>query len=98
MFEMNYKPKYFNSYTTEIKRINNKTVFIFKDTFGRNNEIKVDETVDRIKSRMQDVINGEREMVYLTNGMMNVDIRLLDNGKWQLFDEFDVYEFEMPKE
>lgn len=55
--------------------------------------VKVDETISRIKSRMDDVKQGKRDAVYLTNGMMNINIDLLTNGCWQLFDGFDVYEF-----
>jgi len=95
MLEMNYKPKYFKSIVTEITIADNKTVFKFVNESGQSKDIKVDESIDRIKSRMEDLKNGIRERVYLTNGMMNVDIDLLSNGNWQLFDEFDVYEFSL---
>ena len=93
MLEMNYQPKFFKCKTTTINRIGNKTVFKFGNGLGQTKEISVDETIDRIKSRMDDVIQGKRDAVYLTNGMMNVNIDLLSNGNWQLFDEFDIYEF-----
>jgi P2-related tail formation protein len=93
MVEFNYKPQYFDSKITELVRKGNKTIFVFENEVGEIKEIKVDESIERIKSRMEDVKNGERDMVYLTNCMMNIDISLLSNGKWQLFDEFDIYEF-----
>ena len=30
-----------------------------------------------------------------TGGMRDIDVSYLGNNKWQLFDEFDIYEFEM---
>ena len=93
MLELNYQPKFFKCETTDINRIGNKTVFKFGNGLGQIKEISVDESIDRIKSRMEDVKQGKRDAVYLTNGMMNVNIDLLSNGNWQLFDEFDVYEF-----
>jgi hypothetical protein len=93
MFETNYQPKFFKSINTEINRVGNKTVFTFKNVFGESKEICVDQTVELIKSRMEDVKNGIRERIYLTYIMSNIDIDLLSNGNWQLFDEFDLYEF-----
>ena len=33
--------------------------------------------------------------LYLTNGMRDIDVSYLGDNKWQLFDEFDIFEFEM---
>lgn len=93
MLEMNYKPKFFKSVSTDIKRLGNKTVFTFKNEIGESKEINVDQTIELIKSRMEDVRNGIRDRIYLTYIMSNIDIDLLGDGNWQLFDEFDFYEF-----
>jgi len=95
MFDIDYQPKFFKCKTVNLNRVGNKTIFKFGNAFGQTKEIKVDESVDRIKSRMSDVKQGKCDAVYLTNGMMNVNIDLLSNGNWQLFDEFDAYEFSM---
>lgn len=95
MFSIEYKPILFSCKTVNLIRRDNKTIFIFKNGFGQIKGIKVDESIERIKSRMNDVENKIRDKVYLTNGMMDIDISLLSNGKWQLFDEFDIYEFDM---
>ena len=45
--------------------------------------------------RMKEIVAGERDKLYLTRCMRDIDVSYLGNNKWQLFDEFDVYEFEM---
>ena len=44
---------------------------------------------------MKEIVAGKRDKLYLTRGMRDIDVSYLGNNKWQLFDEFDVYEFEM---
>ncbi|MFD0587762.1 hypothetical protein ACFQZE_07090 [Paenibacillus sp. GCM10027627] len=93
--EINYKPKLF-------KR---KILGIFQETRGARIQfektsdsgasyILVDESTQKIVDRMDDVIRGKRDKVYLSRGMRNIDIECLTSGKWQLFDEFDIYQFD----
>lgn len=46
-------------------------------------------------SRMKEIVDGKRDKLYLTKGMRNINVSYLGNDKWQLFDEIDIYEFEM---
>lgn len=96
MFETNYQPKFYKcklkgivkeSYGSKIqfeKIEDNSTLYIL-----------VDESVERIKNRIQDALTGKRDKVYLSHGMRNIDLEKTLTGKWQLFDEYDIYEFEM---
>ena len=44
---------------------------------------------------MKEIVDGKRDKLYLTKGMRDINVTYLGNNKWQLYDEFDVYEFEM---
>lgn len=84
---MNYKSKY---YKCECKMIENHFILSNEEsTF----DIRVDQSLSVIIERMKEILNGRRKTVYLTRGMRDIDISYAD-GKWQLFDEFDIYEFE----
>ena len=80
----------------KVKLIDNgkNRIFVF-DLKDSTKEIKVDESLNRIKSRMLEVIKGKRNRVYLSYGMLNIDIDYLGDNKWQLFDELDVYIFDI---
>ena len=58
-------------------------------------QIEVDQPSDLILERMKECIFGTRKILYLTNGMRDIDVSYLGDNKWQLFDEFDIFEFEM---
>lgn len=57
--------------------------------------IDVDQPSDLILERMKECILRKRKILYLTNGMRDIDVSYLGDNKWQLFDEFDIFEFEM---
>lgn len=44
---------------------------------------------------MKEIVSGKRDKLYLTHGMRDIDVSYLGDNKWQLFDEFDIFEFEM---
>ena len=48
-----------------------------------------------IINRMKEILAGKRDKLYLTRGMRDIDVSYIGDNKWQLFDEFDIYEFEM---
>ena len=58
-------------------------------------QIEVDQPSDLILERMKECNFGKRKILYLTNGMRDIDVSYLGDNKWQLFDEFDIFEFEM---
>lgn len=98
MMEMNYKPKFYDCILDGIRKEGNKNLFLFteKNSEGRNQiQIEVDQPSDLILERMKECILGKRKILYLTNGMRDIDVTYLGNSKWQLFDEFDIFEFEM---
>ena len=76
-----------------LKYIDNKSSFILTLENGENKIINVDESINRIKSRMQDVKNGKRELVYLSYCMQNIDLYIEDNY-YLLFDEINYYKFD----
>ena len=57
--------------------------------------IEVDQPSELILNRMKEIVNGKRDKLYLTRGMRDIDVLYLGDNKWQLYDEFDFYEFEM---
>lgn len=94
--EFNYKPKFMvlNGIRTE----GSKHLFDFteKKPEGINPiQIEVDQPSSLILERMKEIVPGKRGTLYLTRGMRDIDVSYLGNNKWQLFDEFDTYEFEM---
>lgn len=95
---MSYKPKFYDCILDGIRKEGSKNLFHLteKETEGRNQmQIEVDQPSDLILERMKECILGTRRILYLTNGMRDIDVSYLGNNKWQLFDEFDVFEFEM---
>lgn len=58
-------------------------------------QIEVNQTSDLILERMKEIVSGKRDKLYLTRGMRDIDVSYLGDNKWQLFDEFDIFEFEM---
>ena len=53
--------------------------------------IYVDESKERIISRIQDVLNGERENVYLSRCMTNINISTSKNYDWTIDEETGKY-------
>lgn len=98
MMEMNYKPKFYDCILDGIRKEGSKNLFHLteKETEGRNQmQIEVDQPSELVLERMKECILGTRRTLYLTNGMRDIDVTYLGNNKWQLFDEFDIFEFEM---
>lgn len=95
---MGYRPKFYDCTIDGIKCANGKNLFILHCKDSKDDEImpiEVDQPAELILSRMKEVIDRKRDKLYLTRGMIDIDISYLGNNKWQLFDEFDIYEFEM---
>ena len=98
MSSVGYKPKFYDCTIEGIKRVNSKNLFILhcKDSKGDGTmPIQVDQPSELILNRMKEIVDGKRDKLYLTRGMRDIDVSYLGNNKWQLFDEFDIYEFEM---
>lgn len=96
--EMNYKPKFYDCILDGIRKEGSKNLFHLteKETKGRNQmQIEVDQPSELVLERMKECILGTRRTLYLTNGMRDIDVTYLGNNKWQLFDEFNIFEFEM---
>ena len=98
MNNLGYRPKFYDCTIDGIKCNKGKSLFIlhWKNSKGDGiMPIQVDQSAELILSRMKEVIEGERDKLYLTRGMRDIDVSYLGNNKWQLFDEFDIYEFKM---
>ena len=98
MNNLGYRPKCYDCTIDGIKCIKGKNLLIlhWKDSKGDGiMPIQVDQSSELIISRMSEIVNGKRDKLYLTRGMRDIDVSYLGNNKWQLFDEFDIYEFEM---
>lgn len=96
--EINYKSKFYDCILDGIGTEGSKHLFHLteKNTDGRNQmRIDVDQPSDLILERMKECILRKRKILYLTNGMRDIDVSYLGDNKWQLFDEFDIFEFEM---
>ena len=96
--EINYKPKFYDCVLDGIRTEGSKHLFHLteKKTEGRNQmQIEVDQSTELILERMKEVVSGKRDKLYLTRGMRDIDVSYLGDNKWQLFDEFDIFEFEM---
>lgn len=82
----------------DIKNIKGKNYFILKqkesDGVGTMS-IQVDQPSELVIDRMKEIVDGKRGKLYLTRGMRDIDVSYIGDNKWQLFDEFDIYEFEM---
>lgn len=93
---MGYRPKYYDCTLDKITTEGSKNLFslIWKET---NTKIEkyVDQPSELILERMKEIVSGKRDKLYLTYGMRDIDVSYLGNNKWQLFDEFDLFEFEM---
>lgn len=98
MSSIGYKPKFYDCTIEGIKCIKRKNYFILKkkqsDDIGAM-PILVDQPSELIINRMKEILAGKRNKLYLTRGMRDIDVSYIGNNKWQLFDEFDIYEFEM---
>lgn len=95
---MNYKPKFYYCILDGIRTEGSEHLFYLteRETDGRNQmQIEVDQPSDLIFERMKEVVSGKRDKLYLTRGMRDIDVSYLGDNKWQLFDEFDIFEFEM---
>lgn len=98
MSNMGYSPKVYDCTIDGIKRIKGKNLFVlhWKDSKGDGSmQIEVDQPSELILNRMKEIVNGKRDKLYLTRGMRDIDVLYLGDNKWQLYDEFDFYEFEM---
>ncbi|MCY9594138.1 hypothetical protein PC41400_14605 [Paenibacillus chitinolyticus] len=96
MLEIDYKPKFYKRKLKGLIQESRGSKFQFEDTLdGGASYILVDQSVEGINNRILDVINGTRDKAYLSHGMRNIDLEKLSNVKWQIWDEFDIYEFEM---
>ena len=98
MSNMGYRPKFYDCTIDGIKCVKDKNLFVlnWKDSEGNGAmPIQVDQPSELILSRMKEIVDGKRDKLYLTRGMRDIDVSYLGNNKWQLFDEFDIYEFEM---
>ena len=98
MSSVGYKPKFYDCTIEGIKCVNSENLFIlhWKDSKDDGTmPIQVDQSSESILSRMKEIVDGKRDKLYLTRGMRDIDVSYLGNNKWQLFDEFDIYEFEM---
>lgn len=96
MVEMNYKPKFYDCILKNIKQNLKDVTFVFinKET-DRPCPVDVDQPKSVIEDRMREIISGSRDKLYLTHGMRDIDVSYIENNRWQLFDEYDVYDFEM---
>ena len=95
---MSYKPKFYDCILDGIRTEGSKNLFHLteKNTDGRNQmQIEVDQPSELILERMKERILGKRGTLYLTRGMRDIDVSYLGDNRWQLFDEFDIFEFEM---
>ena len=98
MMEMNYKPKFYDCILDGgIKTKGSKHLFHLVEKNDERNQIQieVDQSSDLILERMKEVVSGKRDKLYLTRGMRDIEVSYLGDNKWQLFDEFDIFEFEM---
>lgn len=98
MSNMGYRPKVYDCTIDGIKRIKGKNLFVlhWKDSKGDGTmPIQVDQPSELILNRMKEIVNGKRDQLYLTRGMRDIDVLYLGDNRWQLYDEFDFYEFEM---
>ena len=98
MNNLGYKPKFYDCTIEGIKCVNGKNLFILHWKESKDDgtmSIQVDQYSELILSRMKEIVNGKRDKLYLTRGMRDIDVSYLGNNKWQLFDEFDIYEFEI---
>lgn len=96
--EFDYKPKFYDCVLNGVRTEGSKHLFDFtkKKIEGKNPiQIEVDQSSSLILERMKEIVAGKRGNLYLTRGMRDIDVSYLGNNKWQLFDEFDTYEFEM---
>ena len=95
---MGYIPKVYDCTINGIKCINGENLFLlhWKDSKNDGNmPIQVDQPAELIVDRMKEIVAGKRDKLYLTRGMRDIDVSYLGDNKWQLYDEFDFYEFEM---
>lgn len=99
MSNIGYKPKVYDCTIDGIKRVKGKNLFVlhWKDLKGDGSMPiqEVDQPPELILNRMKEIVNGKRDKLYLTRGMRDIDVSYLGDNKWQLYDEFDFYEFEM---
>lgn len=98
MNDMGYIPKVYDCTINGIKCIKGENLFLLhlKDSKGDGSmPIQVDQSPELILNRMKEIVDGKRDKLYLTRGMRDIDVSYLGDNKWQLYDEFDFYEFEM---
>lgn len=87
---MGYTHKFNHCFLDGIETEGSKTYFSFDNG---HDQIEVDQPAEIIIARMKEIVNGKRDKLYLTRGMRDIDVSYVGNNKWQLFDEFDIYEF-----
>lgn len=93
---MGYRPKFYDCILEGIITEGSKHLFrlLWKETNDKI-EKEVDQPTEIILERMKEIVDGKRDKLYLTKGMRDIDVSYLGDNKWQLFDEFDIFEFEM---
>lgn len=98
MGNMGYRPKVYDCTLDGIECIKGKNLFILHWKDSKDNgtmPIQVDQPSELILNRMKEIVGGKRDKLYLTRGMRDIDVSYLGDNKWQLYDEFDFYEFTM---
>mgnify|MGYP003369924911 CR=1 FL=1 len=98
MGNMGYRLKIYDCIIDGVKCVKGKNLFVLHWKDSKGNEtmlIQVDQPSELILSRMKEIVDEKRDKLYLTRGMRDIDVSYLGNNKWQLFDEFNIYEFEM---
>ena len=76
----------------DIKQLDKGSYFALQRTDNKEIEtIYVDESKERILSRIQDVLDGERENIYLSRCMTNIDISTSKNYDWVIDEETGKY-------
>lgn len=96
--ETNYKPKFYNCILDGVKTEGSKHVFYLTENSTNMRKqiyIEIDQPTDLILERMKECVAGNRRELYLTRGMRDIDVFYLGDNRWQLFDEFDIFEFKM---
>lgn len=103
--ESSYRPTFIACKLIEIKSNITKGTDFILDEIDKTNKreiitITVDESIERVRNRFEEHLSGEdqRDGIYLSRGMININIHLHCNEfdinqedlKWYVFDKNDV--------
>lgn len=94
---MGYRQKIYNCTVDEIITEGSKNLFrlIWNETNSKIEKV-VDQSTEIIIEEMKEIVHGRNDnKIYLTRGMTDIDLSYMGNNKWQLFDGFDIFEFDM---